>query len=277
MDGSKKSVICLRFSNFENSLDSFFSSVRQNSIVFWIFTFSWSHQSARKWLANTMTTPKTFSYILFKLSTLSNSSSQHCAIPYSFPPSIWLRFFKSRVLSDWNIFEIMNIHCFWYRLNDPSHFMHHISKLKNLGNEPLYFPLLQLDNLGFSHILPSNVLKGFLMKRKELIVCSSFIVWNFSHYRNICDRLSNNDFDLSDSQQNFCSAGEFVVDILRYIKLKKSRVDLFEAQFKVKTFFSRSKILDDWFGMDSEKTTRFWFRALKLQWRSQLSFSSKIR
>ena len=130
MDGSKKSVVCLRFSNFENSLDSFFSSVGQNSIIFWIFTFSRSHESSQKYFENRIRILRTLSYILFKLSTLSDSSSQHCPIPYSFPPSIRLRFFKSRVFSDWNIFEIMNIHCFWYRLNDPSHFMHHISKLK---------------------------------------------------------------------------------------------------------------------------------------------------
>ena len=59
----------------------------------------------------------TTSYILIELGTLPHSSSQHRPIPYSFPPSIWLRFFKSSVLSNWDIFKIMNIHSFRYRLN----------------------------------------------------------------------------------------------------------------------------------------------------------------
>ena len=117
----------------------------------------------------------TISYNFIKLGTLSHSSSQNCPIPYSFPPSIWLRFFKSSVLSNWDIFIIINIHSFWYRLNmfltlQPYNWD------KNLGNEASDFSLLKLNNLVVSHFSPSNVLKGFFMKRKEIIVCSSFIV-----------------------------------------------------------------------------------------------------
>ena len=59
---------------------------------------------------------KTVSYVLFKLITLPNSSSQYSSIPYSFPSPIRLRLFKSRVLSDWYIFEIVNVYRFRYCL-----------------------------------------------------------------------------------------------------------------------------------------------------------------